>query len=223
MWYRRAKQGDTKKGELPVGSKPASEVELTSLSTWMRVVNEEERNGVRNTPEGTPSRQDTALRTTVDLNAAQRMNLAAQQGRMLVLPFGSALPPFCLKCRKPAHVYKELTLTWFPDAENVMYLLVGGMVLRKVTVSLPLCSAHIWRRGVLKIGGVLSVLAAIPVGWFVGDDLGSGFAVGLLIALLAFLAGVFMWWESEVLHIRQLDDAKIVFTGAAEEFLNMLP
>lgn len=69
----------------------------------------------------------------------------------------------------------------------------------------------------------MSVLAAIPVGWFVGDDLGSGFAVGLLIALLAFLAGVFMWWESEVLDIRQLDDAKIVFTGAAEEFLNMLP
>ena len=55
------------------------------------------------------------------------------------------------------------------------------------------------------------------------NDLASGFAVGLLIALLTFIAGVLMWWRSEVLHIRQLNDDEIVFTGAGEEFLNMLP
>jgi hypothetical protein len=206
-----------------LGSKPASEVELTSLRTWMRVENEEERNRVRSTPEGAPSRQDTALLATVDLSAAQGMNLPARQGRRLVLPFGSALPPFCLKCGKPARAYKELTLTWFPEARNVMYLLVGVMALRKVTVSLPLCSAHLLRRGVLKLCGVLLVIAAIPAGVFVGDDLGSGVVVGLLTVILTFIAGVLMWWRSEVLHIRQLNDDEIVFTGAGEEFLNMLP
>jgi len=58
---------------------------------------------------------------------------------------------------------------------------------------------------------------------FLGDDLGSGVVVGLLTAILTFIAGVLMWWWSEVLHIRQLNDDEIVFTGAGEEFLNMLP
>jgi hypothetical protein len=206
-----------------LGRTPASEVELTSLRTWMRVETEEERNRVSSTPEGAASRQDTALLASVDASAAQGMNLPARQGRQLVLPFGAALPPFCLKCGKPAPVYKELTLTWFPEAGNTLYLLVGVMTLRNVTVSLPLCSAHLWRRGALKLCGVLLVIAAIPAGMFVGDDLGSGIVVGFLTVILTFIAGVLMWWRSEVLHIRQLNDDEIVFTGAGEEFLNILP
>jgi hypothetical protein len=206
-----------------LGRKPASEIELTSLRTWMSVDKEEEQARSRSTPEGVMSRQDIALVASDDLSAAQGPKLPARQGRRLVLPFGSALPPFCLRCGKPAGAYKELTLTWFPEAGNVMYLLVGFIARRSVTVSLPLCSGHLWRRGVVKLCGVLFVIAAIPAGVFVGDDLGSGVVVGLFAVVLTFIVGVVMWWRSEVLHIRQLNDDKIVFTGAGEEFLNMLP
>jgi hypothetical protein len=206
-----------------LGSNPTSDVELTSLRTWMRVEKEEERSSVGSKPEEALSRQDPALLTSVNLNAAQGMNLPTRQGRRLVLPFGSAFPPFCLKCGKAAREYKELTLTWFPEARNVIYLVVGVMVLRNVTVSLPLCSAHLWQRRILKLCGVLLILAAIPVGVFVADVFSSGLIVGLSIIILIFIAGALMWWRSEVLHITQLNDDEIVFTGAREEFLNMLP
>ena len=210
--------------QMALGSKPDSEVELTSLSTWMRVDEQEERSGQRNTPEGAQCGQDAALLTTVDLGGpALDMHSPARQGRRLVLPLGLGLPPFCLRCGKPASTYKELTLSWFPEAGDIPYVLIGIVVHRNVTVSLPLCSTHFWRRLALKIAGVLSLLAAILLGAIAGDDMGAGFAVGLLTSLLTFTAGAYMWWRSEVLHIRHLDDNEIVFTGACEEFLNILP
>jgi len=208
--------------KMALGIKPATEAELTSLSTWMRVGNEEDRNRVTTISEG-PPRQDNSLLTAVYLTAAKDVSLPVRQGRKLVLPLGSELPPLCLKCGKPAAAYKELVLTWFPEATNVIYLLVGVLALRKVRVSLPLCSAHFWHRGALKLGGVLFVLAAIPVGAFAAVDLSLGLALVLLIGVLTLVGGCLMWWKSEVLHIRQLSDSEIVFTGASEEFLNMLP
>src|SRR5262249_49391554 len=92
--------------ERALGSKPTSEVELTSLRTWIRVENEEELNRLGSTPEISSSRQETAPLATVRLNVAQGMNLPARQGRKLVLPSGAALPPYCLRCGKPARAYK---------------------------------------------------------------------------------------------------------------------
>jgi hypothetical protein len=53
--------------------------------------------------------------------------------------------------------------------------------------------------------------------------MGSGFVVGLGTVILTFVAGLLMWWKSEVLHIRQMCEEEIVFTGAGDEFLNLLP
>jgi hypothetical protein len=210
--------------KMALGSKPATEVELTSLRTWMRVDEREERIGEHDTPEENQYPQEAVLLTKTQLiSPAQDPHSPAREGRRLVLPLRSGLPPFCLKCGEPATTYKEMTLSWFPQAGELVYLFVGILVVRKVTVFLPLCSTHRWHRLALKVAGVLLLLAAIPLGILVGDDMGAGISLGLVITLLTFTTGVFMWWRSEVLHIKQLNDDEMVFSGACEEFLNILP
>lgn len=142
----------------------------------------------------------------------------------ILLPYGSALPPFCLKCGNTPSKLPSQTLVWFPEPSRIPLILVGIVSYRKMTVYLPLCREHLWLRRLGKVCGVSLLLLAIPVGLALGElSFNGAGSAGFLAFLLTFIAGAVIIWNAEILHAKRMDDSGVVLKGASEEYLNHLP
>src|SRR5262245_43504290 len=89
-----------------------------------------------------------------------------RDGKILVVPSGSTLPPFCVKCGAPA-TGKPLrkTFRWHESwlyvlilAGLLIYAIVATVVQKKMLLEVPFCDEHrSWRKRMNIIGAVLLI------------------------------------------------------------------
>jgi drug/metabolite transporter (DMT)-like permease len=156
-----------------------------------------------------------------------RLSLA-RDGKKLIIPRGAACPHYCVKCGEPAdgNDWKK-KFTWCNPwwallifAGVFIYLIVYFITRRQMQLSIPLCEEHRDKqRTKSRIGTLL--LATSPlvmiVGAIAGKDEVAGFGVLMLPVML--IAGLVVRGMAAPLKARKIDDARGVFAGAGEPFL----
>lgn len=145
-------------------------------------------------------------------------------GKDLVVVRDRPLPRRCVKCN--AHVtgaVKPRTFYWHSPwlyllilVGILFYAIVALIVRKKTEHAVALCPAHARRRQRF----ILGVFAALFVGLVVAFTGGDYFGLGILLILVAILAGLF---GTRILVARKMDDRYVRFRGASAAFLASLP
>jgi hypothetical protein len=152
----------------------------------------------------------------------------SRAGDKLVVPAGAGLPERCIKCNEPAIMERPRTFTWHSPGwyllillTPLLYIIVGLIVRKKVTLAPGLCPAHRRRRSLLNwtgfgmfMLGIACFYAAVqiehePLGW-----------AGALVLIAAVVTAVF---AGRSLTPVRIDEGEARFRGAGEAFLDSLP
>jgi hypothetical protein len=146
------------------------------------------------------------------------------------------VPPLCIRCGKPATVFRSVRLAWSPDWMHL--LLVGTFVpfviitllsRKRMRVNAPFCDAHrnYWRnRRLMSTAAFLIPLLGLAVLFLAFDNSGlpprlqSPFVLawGLSVAWLLLFTGL----RVITLRASRIDEESIELSGAAPEFVERL-
>ena len=151
----------------------------------------------------------------------------SREGDKLVVPAGAGLPERCITCNAPAIMDKPRTFTWHSSGwyllillTPLLYIIVGLIVRKKVTLAPGLCPAHRRRRSLLNwsgfgmfVLGSASLYVAIqiehePLGWF-----------GALTLIASVITALYAARSLTPVHI---DNVEARFRGAGAPFLDSL-
>lgn len=155
-------------------------------------------------------------------------NGCRREGKLLVVPAGASLPERCVKCNAPAIMDKPRSFTWHSSGWYLLillallvYVIVGMMVRKKVTLAIGLCEAHRKRRRIGQysaLGVMLFGVAAIFAGAQFDEPpyVALGILALLIAAVVAMSAGRF-------LSPARIDDVEARFRGCGKAFLDSLP
>jgi len=147
-------------------------------------------------------------------------SVPTRQDGNLFVPDGSALPPFCVSCGKPARKYSKQTFGAFPQFGQLWLIFLGHVVFRRTSLGVPLCSEHLSRHRKLTAGSVLLCLMILPVTF--GVMLQFDLIAGLIVGLVAIAIATVMISRARVLRLKRIGEYEYIFTGAAEDFLTLV-
>ncbi len=151
-----------------------------------------------------------------------------RQGKFVIVPAGSDLPPRCIHCNAPAVLpVKKKKVYWHSPwifllllLNVLLYLIVGLITRRSFQVSPGLCETHAAARrrriGLWLGGGVL----ALGAGWLLLEyqqDLGSGLAFAL--ALVLFIGAAV---ATRTVYPKEITKTHARLAGCKEPFLASL-
>jgi GYF domain 2 len=153
-----------------------------------------------------------------------------REGKKLVVPRGTSLPHYCVKCGKPAEGPDlQKNFAWLNPLLGllvlggcigiIVYIVLYYAMRKQMTFGVPLCEEHqraikkkLWLGGGLTAAGpVLIVIAALV-------DKPEIAAFGILLLLVGAIVLVL----SPPLRPKKIDDAQGLFAGAGEAFLNII-
>jgi len=154
-------------------------------------------------------------------------------GNLLIVSRSAALPPFCIKCGRPAVPERfQKKFSWHPRWVYIfvliallIYIILAAVMSKRITLQLPLCAKHLEKYRMLRIAAPVLLLGSIAEMIAAGTALpdryiGFGIAAGLC-ALVAGLVCLILF--SGVLGINQIDDYYGYFANADPGFLRQLP
>ena len=153
-------------------------------------------------------------------------------GDLLIVSPQAVLPPFCIKCGRPAELETlRKTFSWHPRWVYILILtglliyIIVALVLRKsITLQIPLCSTHRERYRALRIAGAVLMLGSILemiVGFSALPDSYAGLI--LICGFSALISGLVCLVSSAVLRLNLIDQYYGYFSRAHHTFLNQLP
>lgn len=152
----------------------------------------------------------------------------SRDGKLLVVPAGGSLPERCVKCNAPATMDKPRKYAWhgagwylFILLAVLIYVIVGMMVQKKVTLAIGLCETHRKRRRIGRFIALLVMFAGIGA-IFTGAQFEQPayVALGILALLIAVIVAM---WAGRFLSPARIDDAEARFRGCGKAFLDSLP
>jgi len=154
-------------------------------------------------------------------------------GNLLIASRDAQLPPYCVKCGRPAEATPlRRRFSWHPTWIYVflliallVYAILAATLSKRTTLHLPLCSAHFEKYKTLRILAAVLLLGAIPEMILAGTYLpGNYMGWGIFAGVLAFLAGlVCLVLFNGVLRANRIDEHYGYFSRASEGFLAHLP
>jgi hypothetical protein len=149
------------------------------------------------------------------------------------------LPAVCMRCGRPATVFKEKRFTWFPQWIGLtlgvppLFLLLLLLLRQRLTVTVPFCERHQnhWRsRARFALGGaaVLAGTAAAGAALLLAldhygqaDDLVGPFVLVLLVLIAAWLIPVAVLY-SNVIRPVDMTDRSVSFAGVSRGFVDAM-
>lgn len=151
-------------------------------------------------------------------------------GSHFVVPPGGVLPNRCVKCGgKPSDPWLNLTFSWhhpllyFLLISPIIYVIVAAVVVKRVTLAVPLCAVHkSIRKKRLWTGWVLLILCIpLPVAMasYIGNDAATTLAVWIGLAL--FIVGIGFLRAAAALRATHIGPSA-EFRGACPEFLDSM-
>ena len=181
------------------------------------------------------------LQVNPPTDGASRMNQANfvmpqgawAHGNLLIASRDARLPPYCIKCGRPADgKLLRRRFSWHPSWVYIflligllLYAILHAVLSKRTILHLPLCSAHFERYKTLSILAAVLLLGSIPEMILAGIYLPDNYmGWGIFAGALAFLAGlVCLVMFNGVLRINRIDDHYGYFSRASEGFLRQLP
>lgn len=158
---------------------------------------------------------------------------AWSRGDLLIASPDAVLPPFCVKCGRPADTKLLLRrFSWHPSWIYIfvligllIYAILAAVLSKRTRLQLPLCSAHHDKYKTLRIAAAALLLGSIPEMIFAGVSLPDRYmGWGIFAGALAFLAGLVCWiLFSNILRVDSIDNYYGYFSKASEAFLAHLP
>jgi len=154
-------------------------------------------------------------------------------GNLLIASRDAVLPPYCVKCGRPADV-KPLRrrFSWHPSWVYIflliallVYAILAAVLSKKITLQLPLCSAHFEKYKTLRILAAVLLLGSIPEMILAGASLPDNYmGWGIFAGAMAFFAGLLcLVMFNGVLRIDRIGEHYGYFSRASEGFLLHLP
>lgn len=158
---------------------------------------------------------------------------AWKHGKVLIASRDAVLPPYCVKCGRPADAQPlRRRFSWHPSwiyifllIALLIYVILAAVLSKRTTLQLPLCAAHFEKYKTLRILAAVLLVGSIPEMILAGVYLPDHYmGWGIFAGLLAFLAGLVCWiLFSGVLRINRIDEHYGYFSKACEGFLAHLP
>lgn len=158
---------------------------------------------------------------------------AWSHGNLLIASRDAVLPPFCIKCGRPADAkLLRRRFSWHPSWVYIfvliallVYAILAAVLSKKTILHLPLCEAHYDKYKTLRIAAAVLLLGSIPEMILAGAYLPDNYnGWGILAGALAFLAGlVCLVLFNGVLRVNSIDNHYGYFSKASEAFLVHLP
>lgn len=156
---------------------------------------------------------------------------ACRNGKRLVVSRGAALPANCVKCGAPAQRPWRKKFYWHHPAYYLLilpslliYAIVAIIIRKSMELNVPLCEIHHGERRRYNILAAVLMLGAVPAGFIIGEFFSAGAGIGWLVGALMFIAGaVFLAIAGSFLRPVKIDERGAIFTGAGENFLQLLP
>lgn len=158
---------------------------------------------------------------------------AWSHGNLLIASREAVLPPFCVKCGRPADTrLLRRRFSWHPSWVYVfiliallIYAVLAAILSKRTVLHLPLCSAHYDKYKTLRIAAAVLLLGSIPEMIFAGTSLPDSYmGWGIFAGALAFLAGLIcLVLFNSVLRVNSIDNHYGYFSKADGAFLAHLP
>jgi hypothetical protein len=154
-------------------------------------------------------------------------------GNLLIASRDAALPPYCVKCGRPADArLLRRRFSWHPSWVYIfvliallVYAILATVLSKRTTLQLPLCSAHLEKYKMLKIAAIVLLLGSIPEMILAGSLLPENYmGWGIAAGFMALIAGLVCWiLFNGVLRINRIDEHYGYFSKASDGFLAHLP
>ena len=154
-------------------------------------------------------------------------------GNLLIASRDAVLPPFCVKCGRPADAkLLRRRFSWHPRwiyifilIALLIYAVLAAILSKRTTLQIPLCSAHYDKYKTLRIAAAVLLVGSIPEMVLAGTSLPQNYmGWGIFAGALAFLAGlVCLVLFHGVLRTNSIDDHYGYFSQASAAFLAHLP
>lgn len=158
---------------------------------------------------------------------------AWSRGNLLIVSRDAILPPFCIKCGRPADArLLRRRFSWHPAWVYIfiliallIYVILAAVLSKKTVLHLPLCAAHYDQYKTLRTAALVLLLASIPEMILAGAYLPNNYVgLGIFAGAWAFLAGlVCLVLFNGVLRVKSIDDYYGYFSKASDAFLAHLP
>jgi hypothetical protein len=151
-----------------------------------------------------------------------------REGKYVVIPVGSDLPPRCVKCNAPAVTpVKKRTVYWHHPGwylliliNILVYAVVALIARKKAKVSPGLCQQHaaIRKRNItLWLVAALVVVVAVP--YLSAHGLEQAIPILMLLALIALIMAAL---SSQLVTASKITNTTIKLKGCKEPFLESL-
>jgi hypothetical protein len=154
-------------------------------------------------------------------------------GNLLIASHAAVLPPYCIKCGRPAEPnFFSRKFSWHPQWVYIfvllallLYVILALAISKRMTLQLPLCRRHLEKYTSLRLAAAVLLLGCIPEMVIAGTLLpesymGYGIGAGAL-ALIAGLACLIMF--GAVLRPTRIDQHYGFFANASPLLLQKLP
>ena len=154
-------------------------------------------------------------------------------GNLLVVSRDAVLPPYCVRCGRPATApFLKKRFSWHPQWLYVfilfallLYAILAGIMSKGMVLHLPLCSKHREHYNAIKLAALILLLGCIPqmiivALYFPEKYQGPGIAAGILELLVGL---VLLAVNSSMLRATFIDQQYGYFAKAGEPFLRLLP
>jgi hypothetical protein len=154
-------------------------------------------------------------------------------GNLLIASHTAVLPPYCIKCGRPAEPnFISRKFSWHPPWVYIfvllallLYVILAVAISKRMTLQLPLCSRHLEKYKSLRLAAVVLLLGGIPEMIIAGtylpeSSMGYGIGAGVL-ALIAGLVCLIMF--GAVLRPTHIDQHFGFFANASPALLQRLP
>jgi hypothetical protein len=154
-------------------------------------------------------------------------------GDRMIAARDAVLPPYCLKCGRPAGPdFLRRQFSWhqswiyaFLLIAVLAYAILAAILSKRMTLRLPLCAVHLQKYKALRAASAVLLLGGLAELVVAGTVLPADhMAIGITAGLLALVAGCVCLAQSNgVLRVDRMDDSFGYFSKACEGFLLRLP
>ena len=154
-------------------------------------------------------------------------------GNILIVSHEAILPPFCVKCGRPAepNLFPK-KFSWHPQWVYIfilfailIYAIVATVISKKMKLKVPLCAKHMEKYKTLRLAAAALLLGCIPEMIFAAVYLpeaymGWGIAAGFAALLAGWICSIVF---RTLLRPTRIDEYYGYFANAGPDFLRLLP
>lgn len=150
-----------------------------------------------------------------------------REGNTLVVPSGSCLPAYCVKCGNPSTELLNHTFKWKAFESN--FLIPGSSLAAafsrggRVRIGVPYCQTHRSQRSRMSIVATVLLIGFFPMAYLL-EVLGINKSMRTSVIVAMLLSGIaIVAFGSGPLRPIDIDRNRARFKGASEQFLSRLP